>query len=761
MAKVRNQLQIVIDQLSLDKSTGSYLNTISGNYGLDRPFLGFSDAQWRAATKLLALQYKQIANKFRDILALMLGPQHTLTANLSVSIPAGSYKVPVFSTVGLPQTGNLTLDAGLSTEETINYKFVDNASSVIILTEPTQFAHIAVNHDAESILVSCNVGSVHATVVNSEAFPQDFSGGKRYSLTLGRGTAQEEVVQLLGNTVSTGILNISPAQFNHVLPNPLPGVANTTRAYSTASFTLYIDNLGLLPESGVIRLGTTPPKLVQYTSRSTTDGTINLKYTIPVAVPAGTLVEVIPATSVATLGEVRFPGIGWDVIQSTPRNVEILIPRSESTQDLRTASYLHAPFSTHFTSLDNNESVGATNIPTATPSLWPQAGTIVIHSGFSIGFDAEYVGYNLAADGESLDVPFGLKSAHSSGDHVEFYSPTYSELGHGEIESGDIYGTKLFPFPGPYVYSPDQLAAKSTVVTTLAKPLSAPTALLIDTQPSAGAAVLEVEDGSFFPPPGTGFTLTLGDETITATKVHYHSSTALSIVSASGTSIVVASGQITTNGFPLVGGFRMILSSPNDAPAKDEIVFITAVNAGTNTLTTESAIQTARSGGGLGAYATAIGDLVSVTQIDEFHKGLTPYASRAPIRTTRFPLNELPRNTADVEIASVVYTSVSLTSGAGFPTTGGDFIASFGVVNREDFSYSSRSGNTLHMDTAFTPTKSHAAGDPINFSAGSSVPVDTGFDFPLRVPVAEFDNIRFLIDLIRAAGVEINFIYKR
>ena len=233
MALIRNKLQQVVDELSLDWATGKYLNVISGNYGLHRPAIGFTDAKWRAATKIIALQYKQIANKFRDILELMLGPQVTITSNLLVDSPAGSRKLQMVSVEDVPQAGIVILDAGLATEETLEYKFVDVVSNVITLSSPTSFDHLAVTRNAKSILVSSLAGSSAALVINSEMFPQDYSAGQKHTLVLGPGTPEEEIVQLYGNDITTNVLTISPTLFDHELPEPLPGVTYTTRDYST------------------------------------------------------------------------------------------------------------------------------------------------------------------------------------------------------------------------------------------------------------------------------------------------------------------------------------------------------------------------------------------------------------------------------------------------------------------------------------------------------------------------------------------------
>ena len=101
------------DQLSLDHADGSYLNIVTGNLGLVRPVFGFDDTTWRAIGRVLAIQFKQIANKFRDVLREIFGPEITQVTTLASAAAVGDKTVTLNESERLPQHGTLILDQGL------------------------------------------------------------------------------------------------------------------------------------------------------------------------------------------------------------------------------------------------------------------------------------------------------------------------------------------------------------------------------------------------------------------------------------------------------------------------------------------------------------------------------------------------------------------------------------------------------------------------------------------------------------------------
>ena len=140
----RNQSKIaqVRDEMSLDYASGRYLDIVSANLGLIRPPFGFDDDTWRAVVKLVALDYKQITNKFRDLLRALFGPQITQTAVLTRPAAVDDYVVFLNDTSKLPQLGTLILDQGIGVSyEEVEYKFIDRVNNAVFLRTPLHCPH--------------------------------------------------------------------------------------------------------------------------------------------------------------------------------------------------------------------------------------------------------------------------------------------------------------------------------------------------------------------------------------------------------------------------------------------------------------------------------------------------------------------------------------------------------------------------------------------------------------------------------------------
>lgn len=79
----------------------------------------------------------------------------------------------------------------------------------------------------------------------------------------------------------------------------------------------------------------------------------------------------------------------------------------------------------------------------------------------------------------------------------------------------------------------------------------------------------------------------------------------------------------------------------------------------------------------------------------------------------------------------------------------------------ETISYTSRVGADLNFSPNLSIKNTHYLMELLAPSVGSDFPRENGFDFPLRLPVAEEVRIRFVVDLVRAAGIEVTFIDRR
>lgn len=260
MSTEQNQsaLAEVKDQLSLDFADGKYLNIVGNNYGLRRSdvdvsSLNFNDDTWRALVKTLALQYKQVLTKFEDILDIVLGPKVTQVGTFAADIVAGVQSFQVNSDLQFPQVGTLILDEGLATEETVEVCIIDRYNNVVYLSAVTQFDHQAEDADAEEPLtLDLLAGDTEVYIPFSESFPTaDFP----YTLVLGRGTPNEEVVQLTGNDIANNILTISACLNPHAGAFPSQIQGSLSADYVDAAHFLSLYDVDQFEESGVVILG--------------------------------------------------------------------------------------------------------------------------------------------------------------------------------------------------------------------------------------------------------------------------------------------------------------------------------------------------------------------------------------------------------------------------------------------------------------------------------------------------------------------------
>lgn len=79
----------------------------------------------------------------------------------------------------------------------------------------------------------------------------------------------------------------------------------------------------------------------------------------------------------------------------------------------------------------------------------------------------------------------------------------------------------------------------------------------------------------------------------------------------------------------------------------------------------------------------------------------------------------------------------------------------------EIFSYTSNVGGVLSFAPYISVEHTHHLVELLAPTVGDGYPRRNGFDFPLRLPVTLEDRIRFMVDLVRAAGVLVTFISKR
>jgi len=270
--KKQSAIAEVRDQLSLDFADGKYLNRIGYNLGMRRPVYGFTNDQWRALIKVLALQYKQIVTKFQDALEIVLGPRITKVFTLSDRAYPDDTVLRVNSTVGLPQTGTLVLDVGLVTEEEVPYCYIDRESDTIYLNDILVHTHEHSTQDVETDFIVTDSTATSLVVADARFLPTTFP----FTMLVGAGTALEESVSVSGVDVSARTVTLSSALASSA--HALPAVSSTSstmlRKHHTNSLLLALADTSSFSESGLLTIGRDSQEFTATTASTTTSATI-------------------------------------------------------------------------------------------------------------------------------------------------------------------------------------------------------------------------------------------------------------------------------------------------------------------------------------------------------------------------------------------------------------------------------------------------------------------------------------------------------
>lgn len=413
----KSAIKQVRDELSLDFAANEYLDTISQNLGLHKHLFTFDDAIWRALIKTLAIEYKQVASKYEDVLEILFGPKVTQVGTLSQSVEVGDTCCYMNDTSNFPQVGTLIFDEGLAEEETLEYILIDRTNNEVALRTEFAFAHPARIQDAESPFLA--IGTAGDVVcARTDTFPNtDYP----YPVVVDRGQPTETVYSVTANNRDISTLTLSPSpsglrhhsyvsditdtvavthfpgstyiilndstkfpdsgtikvtsSFNVVVSANSSGLSDDTVTFPASTFdantlagyecvfigggltgihrrvvsntasVLTLDRdftgEGAFPTIGVVVLFYA---IVPYTSNDYSQNTLTLQrsFALKTLVPDTSAVELLEDKNTVALSPVKYGGAGWDVIQSTPKLVEVYIPEEiRDINDIRSASYLH------------------------------------------------------------------------------------------------------------------------------------------------------------------------------------------------------------------------------------------------------------------------------------------------------------------------------------------------------------------------------------------------------------------------------------
>lgn len=961
--KKKSDIQKVRDQLTLDHATTSHLDTVTENLGITRPKLPISDDVWRAVVKLVALDYKQIARKFNDLLAVMLGPKTTQCSGLQEDAVAGNDYIVAVTTASFPQTGTIVIDEGLPIEERIRYTFIDRYSNVVYLASPLVYDHPAVKISHESTLIApATAGDNKFNIYEPIGFISDLPGP--YTVCIGRGTDAEEVVLFQAVDYEARVLETTPLAEDHdgfmvtnsgytdLAVGPTSPEANYALLKPAAYFPptrgiLHSTELGVpfTATTGTTTSVTVPNitskryggDFVKFTGNVTAAlagvigyvlendaTTIYFSNTLPAApanndefvilhntvylrydnvsgetvfdrelpdlqfFPTGAKFYQAEARTRVSVAQLQVKSGGWDVIQSDPEHVEVLLPKKILENDIYSASYIrdtstagsavisatvapgdeyievadtttismvgvaeHGASTTKFFFINVHTyallpaNAGDTTLYVYDTSQFGATGDLLIN-GSSVSYTvsgpteltvsalpADVRVDTLVRDEHKLWVPskFNAPGGAAISDSIAIYT---------NYNSGDYHNVDKV-WPGPYVWElADHNSRNHGVVPYTSTMIAARPKVSL--QALAGSTALEVEDASTFPP-GAPYSAIIGEgrgneETVQVQDIALRTRAYSDLASDAliGSTTLQLSSLSGPTGpyhiFPNAGPYRVVV----DFLTPDVEVLVVREHDGVDTLTLDAPVTKNH-------YTTATVHLVSdVLRLNpglaDDHVGLTsiseqllfyppvspsPYVDDVRVIQSRLTLaagtSEFPveggtilANHFGEQVASTTATNYPAAPGdttifcdnvSGFPTTGYPYIAildegagplleekvfvthadhgaheltiSHPVVHShalgakvsyrpgkpETITYGSRDGNDLVFPGGLVSDGFHLLTEPLYASIGTDYPHDFGTEFPLRLPYTELDAIRFVLELVRAAGVEVTFIYKR
>lgn len=625
----------------------------------------------------------------------------------------------------------------------------------------------------------------------------------------------------------------------------------------------------------------------QYHRVNAEDNSVLMRRELPdlMTFPANCEFTVMRPTTTIAIAQVQVKGAGWDVFQSDPHHVEILLPSDLFTNDVRTASYIRETGLSGSTTANATRAINLTNISVTDATLMPLCGTLD-HAG-----TARYTYYNPYTT-LTEDAPAGSTTLHvvSTAQFLPTgsvsvggaFAVTYTVLDETTLtvsatpaaaritdvvrdryilrlskgllnpvaiadaitffanyDSGDTWNTEDV-WPGPYVWdlSAHALKKETTPGNTATDTFAGPTVLSVDRV--ATATVLEVDDASSFPTAvpynvlvgeNSGNAETLAVQQVSLRSRTYEVTTALVNIGDTTVTLTDVSGPVgPLNQFPNGGPYRVVIEP---FTANREVLEVSSTD-GVNVLNLSTPATLSHA---VGSRVVLLSDLLRITAAGDDHTGKVQYTDRLglyaaernttpdlvrPLYTqatlslggTDFSAEEAYAffnfgnavTKAQSRIASAVSagaTTAVLTSTADFPTTGYPYVVvvdvgagplreehlhvtnnntgtntltfshatvfnhevarlvEFRPGAEETIGYTSRVGAVLNFDPYLMIEDTHYEMESLAPTVSTGHPRRDGYDFPLRLPVTAEDKLRYVIDLVRAAGIEVTFITSR
>jgi hypothetical protein len=804
--KKQSAIREMRDQLFLDTADDIYLNVTSANLGLNRPVISGADDEWRAFVKSIALQPKLIENIFYRALEVVAGPQKSRIAHLSLNSLSDDQILQTTNSENLLQIGTITIDPGLTSEETLDFGYRDLSNNYIYLDSKLANAHTVVVSAFNYLKVTASVGSGTLTLYNTTELP---NSGYPYAIIIDQGEKNEELLVVTNNNRGTGVLTLQNVTTKEHIGSKSKGFIRTYVNEDSPAKSMFIqldaNKTRVFGTSGFVRLNSAgvTEEVVEFISNDVINSVLNLNWPTVDIHSVGESVELVtPGSVVSTLNIIQ-RGKNWSITQPEPRRVKIYLTPESIVNRLTDASFLHATSPAAVsTTLTANGTTGDTVIQvTSTSSFREGTGALLIDG-------VHTVQYLHIVDATHFKLTNGLPADVTSGDPVASipvsYLGTSLEKGNLRTSGGSINSSP--EWSGPYLYDTTQYG-RSMVSTTLASRI--PPAAIIQVAATPTQTCIEVDDISLWPTPSPFYNVKVGrnseiDEPVRATFTATKVATVTTVTSVAGSVVNCASTSLFPRS-PISGapcGYNVIIDRGN---ANEEILKVLSVVVG--------------SPGSLTMYTTPTITHSSGEPVELVHDVITTeplllsHAVNAKIEkivntvdvvsASSFPSSGViwlnfgsGRPNVRQKISTVISSSIlEFDSTSAFPTTGYPYQITVGQgIPQQEYALVTDNDTTLKQltlqsplvgsfsdgqyveyhsgdpitvpyndkgTTSFTFTDDiifdtlHDIGESIIYSPGLCLPADdgTGYGFHMSPePVKIFAN---LIKLIRAAGVKV------
>lgn len=380
--KSQSAIQDARDELFLDSAEGHRLDVVTSNLGLNRPLLEFNeDDHWRYAVKEIALQPKLVRNAFQRALEVCFGPQFSRIGNLNVEGSVDDIYVTVGDSSVFLQTGSITLDPGLATEETVEFYYRDFTTNRIWIKTPLIYDHVVLQTSSSFLASNTNIGSGSLTVIDASLFP---ASGYPYPIIVGKGTKNEELLTVTNNNGSdTLTLGTVTAKFHagptaQFIRKTLAKTANLPNDF----IILNTDETKVFPKTGWVRIdGGIATEVIEFVDNLVDDNALILAKSLIQTHTAGASVELVDVGETVETVSVIQENVGWELYETEAKKIYIYVPPELEELSIRDASWIHGPVLGVFsTTLAANVSADDTILQLTSVSGLPDSGLLFINN---------------------------------------------------------------------------------------------------------------------------------------------------------------------------------------------------------------------------------------------------------------------------------------------------------------------------------------------------------------------------------------------